>query len=196
MKILSASVAILSCGVPAFAANTWYVDASATPPGLGTLASPYTSLQHAVDAPATQNGDTIFVATGTYTGTGSNVITATRAVNLSGGWNASFTTQAGTSTIDAQSARRAIQIQANAPTTIVSFTVSNGLVSMRTATSPRSTPRVMAGRLSLRLWCSTLASGQEIENLTLAGKPVRTAEFFKTNEFVDSLAFPPSTAGK
>lgn len=68
MKILSASVAILSCGVPAFAANTWYVDASATPPGLGTLASPYTSLQHAVDAPATQNGDTIFVAPGEYVG--------------------------------------------------------------------------------------------------------------------------------
>jgi hypothetical protein len=34
------------------------------------------------------------------------------------------------------------------------------------------------------------------ENLTLAGKPVRSPEFFKTNEFVDGLTFPPSAAGK
>jgi hypothetical protein len=30
------------------------------------------------------------------------------------------------------------------------------------------------------------------ENLTLAGKPVRDSEFFKTNEFVDGLIFAPS----
>jgi len=34
------------------------------------------------------------------------------------------------------------------------------------------------------------------ENLTLAGKPVRDSEFFKTNEFVDGLIFAPSTGSK
>jgi hypothetical protein len=34
------------------------------------------------------------------------------------------------------------------------------------------------------------------ENLTLAGKPVCDAEFFKTNEFVDGLSFAPGTVSK
>ena len=34
------------------------------------------------------------------------------------------------------------------------------------------------------------------ENLTLAGKPVRAPEFFKTNEFVDGLSFPESAVSK
>lgn len=46
--------------------NTWYVDASATPPGLGTLAQPYASIQYAVDQPTTVSGDTISIASGTY----------------------------------------------------------------------------------------------------------------------------------
>ena len=32
------------------------------------------------------------------------------------------------------------------------------------------------------------------QNLTLAGKPVRDAEFFKTNEFVEGLIFAPNAA--
>ena len=34
------------------------------------------------------------------------------------------------------------------------------------------------------------------ENLTLAGKPVRGPEFFKTNKFVDGLTFSHSNASK
>jgi hypothetical protein len=34
------------------------------------------------------------------------------------------------------------------------------------------------------------------ENLTLAGKSVRDAEFFNTNEFVDGLIFAPSAVFK
>ena len=34
------------------------------------------------------------------------------------------------------------------------------------------------------------------ENLTLAGKPVSSPEFFKTNEFVDGLIFATSAASK
>jgi hypothetical protein len=34
------------------------------------------------------------------------------------------------------------------------------------------------------------------ENLTLGGKRVLNANFFKTNEFVDGLIFAPSTGSK
>ena len=34
------------------------------------------------------------------------------------------------------------------------------------------------------------------ENLTVGGKPVRDASFFKTNEFVDGLVFKPGAASK
>lgn len=47
-------------------ANTWYVDASAAPPGLGTLASPYTSIQYAHDQATTVDNDLLLVAPGTY----------------------------------------------------------------------------------------------------------------------------------
>jgi hypothetical protein len=50
------------------AQTTWYVDVTATPPGDGTQASPYTSIQHAITSATTHNGDTILVAPGTYVG--------------------------------------------------------------------------------------------------------------------------------
>ncbi|MEZ6018340.1 MAG: hypothetical protein R3F49_24795 [Planctomycetota bacterium] len=50
----------------AFAQSAWYVDASAAPPGLGTVSAPYTSLQYAIDRATTVAGDTLVVAAGTY----------------------------------------------------------------------------------------------------------------------------------
>ena len=48
------------------------------------------------------------------------------------------------------------------------------------------------------LWGSTDARIRNLtfDNLTLAGKPVRGPEFFKTNGFVDGLVFTPGTASK
>jgi hypothetical protein len=48
------------------AQTTWYVDVNGTPPGSGTLADPYTSIQYAIDQPTTVNLDTLSVAPGTY----------------------------------------------------------------------------------------------------------------------------------
>ena len=59
-------------------ATTWYVDASATPPGNGTLASPYASIQFAVDQPTTVAGDLLLVAPGTYV----SHVTLEKAVTL------------------------------------------------------------------------------------------------------------------
>jgi hypothetical protein len=61
-------LALCLAPVPAFAQTTWHVDAAATPPGAGTLASPYASVQFALAQPATLSGDMVLVAPGTYAG--------------------------------------------------------------------------------------------------------------------------------
>jgi len=50
----------------AAAQTTWYVDVNGTPPGSGTQADPYTSIQYAISRPTTSNGDTVRVLPGTY----------------------------------------------------------------------------------------------------------------------------------
>jgi hypothetical protein len=57
---------LLAAVSPATAQITWYVDVNATPPGLGTQAQPYTSIQYAIDQAATKQGDTLLVAPGVY----------------------------------------------------------------------------------------------------------------------------------
>src|SRR5207253_2016465 len=54
--------------------------------------------------------DRIEVATGTYAGTGTEVVLINKNITLSGGWNAGFTAQSGTSAIDGGAARRGISI--------------------------------------------------------------------------------------
>jgi hypothetical protein len=48
------------------AQSTWFVDVNGTPPGAGTAVDPYTSIQYAIDQPATLAGDTLLVAPGVY----------------------------------------------------------------------------------------------------------------------------------
>jgi hypothetical protein len=73
MRVALALASALTCSsvaalaAPAAAqATTWYVDVAASPPGLGTQASPYTSIQYAITRPTTLAGDTLEVAPGTY----------------------------------------------------------------------------------------------------------------------------------
>ena len=65
VSFLSLTVAGL-LSLPALGQTTWYVDASATPPGSGTLPDPYASIQYAIDAATTLDGDTLSVSAGTY----------------------------------------------------------------------------------------------------------------------------------
>lgn len=61
-------LAALLVASAARAQTTWYVDASAAPPGSGTQAAPYASLQDAIARTTTLNGDTILVLPGIYAG--------------------------------------------------------------------------------------------------------------------------------
>lgn len=64
MRLSLATLVLLSA--PAIAQTTWYVDVAGTPPGSGTVADPYTSIQFAIDQPGTLDGDTVRVEPGTY----------------------------------------------------------------------------------------------------------------------------------
>jgi hypothetical protein len=107
------------------AAGPWYV----APGGNDSesclsTAAPCATINGAIGKAS--GGDTIFVATGTYTDTGNEVVLIDRDITLSGGWDASFTTQSGTSTIDGEDTRRGVYIAEGVTTIIESFTIQNG----------------------------------------------------------------------
>ncbi|MFN2213349.1 MAG: choice-of-anchor Q domain-containing protein [Anaerolineales bacterium] len=72
------------------------------------------------------SGDTIYVAIGTYTGAGSEVVYIDKNITLSGGWDIGFTDQIGTSVINGQDSRRVIEVAQGITVTIELFTVQSG----------------------------------------------------------------------
>jgi len=102
------------------------------PDGTGTLctqASPcplQTALAQATD------GDTIYVAGGTYTGSGSAVITVTRSITLYGGWDGAASgpvvrvPEAHPTTLDGEGARRVVYISGTITPTLDGFTIARG----------------------------------------------------------------------
>jgi parallel beta-helix repeat protein len=88
-----------------------------------------TALAHGLD------GDVIYVATGTYTGTGSNVIVIATSITVYGGWNgassgpivhgpATYPT-----TLDGQGQRRVVLIGGNISPTLDGFVITRGKAS-------------------------------------------------------------------
>jgi hypothetical protein len=78
------------------------------------------------------NGDTIYVAQGTYTSAGPAVIMVTKSITLSGGWDASLTTppvrnpQVYPTTLDGENARRSVYINGSITPTLDGFIVTRG----------------------------------------------------------------------
>ena len=109
----------------ALVAATWYVantgnDANSC----ASTGSPCATIQQAVYKAA--SGDTILVATGTYTGTGFFVVDiSSKNLAISGGWNAGFTTQTGASIVDGQNARGGIKVFSST-VNLSNFIVQNG----------------------------------------------------------------------
>jgi uncharacterized repeat protein (TIGR01451 family) len=114
---------------PAHAAGPWYVAPGGNDsndclsPGPAHACA---TINGALNKPGFVAGDTIRVATGAYTGTGSEVVLLDKNATLSGGWDATFTTQSGTSTIDGQGSRRGITVYSVATAIIERFSVQNG----------------------------------------------------------------------
>ncbi len=122
---LVALILISSMSQAAPAAGPWYVapggsdSNTCTSPG-AACASINGAISKAV------YGDTIYVATGTYTGTGSEVVLLDKSVTLSGGWDGGFTTQNSTSTIDGEASRRGIYVSSGRVVTVEHFVIQNG----------------------------------------------------------------------
>ena len=123
--LLLSVVLALSIG-PAFAAGPWYV----MPGGHDTddCLSPSTacaSLSAAIGK--AEGGDTVFVATGTYTGTGDEVARLDKNLTLSGGWSDAFTVQESTSIIDGETNRRGVTVGSGVTATLVRFVIRRGM---------------------------------------------------------------------
>ena len=107
------------------AGASWYVSTTGNDASsCSSAGSPCKTINGAI-AKAAESGDTIKVAIGTYTGSGTEVVIISKSITLSGGWDASFTTQTGMSTIDGQTTRRGITLSTG--TVVVDrFIVQNG----------------------------------------------------------------------
>ena len=87
------------------------------------------------------NGDTIYVAQGTYTGAGTAVVTVTKSITLFGGWDASMTTppvrdpEVYLTTLDGENVRRGVYISGSITPTLDGFVVTRGNAS-NAATDP------------------------------------------------------------
>ena len=129
--ILALALSLLGAGPAQARANliggpaTWYVATT----GLDTNSCT------AFDAPcATINGaeskaaagDIIKVATGTYTGSGTEVVLVDREIMLLGGWDETFSAQTGLSTVDGEQARRGITISGGVTAIIDHFAIQHG----------------------------------------------------------------------
>lgn len=87
----------------------------------------FSTIQSAIDS--AYSDDTIYVATGIYTGTGSEVVLINKSVNLVGGWDSGSTIQTAqnsTSTIDGEDERRGIYVNDTVTANVTHFTILNG----------------------------------------------------------------------
>ncbi len=113
----------------AYAAGPWYVAPGGNDGGLCTSGAPCATINGALAQPGFVAGDTIYVAIGTYTGTGNEVVLLDKNATLSGGWDTGFTTQSGDSTIDGEESRRGITVNSGVTAIVERFTAQNGFAS-------------------------------------------------------------------
>jgi len=125
LLIVGVLVMIAGSSQPSGAAGPWYVapggnDANSCQ----APAQPCATIDGAIAKAS--SGDTILVATGVYTSTGDQVVLLDKGAHLSGGWDSSFTMQAGAAIIDGQQSRRGIIINSDTIVTIEQFTILGG----------------------------------------------------------------------
>ena len=72
-------------------------------------------------------GDTVYVAQGTYTGEGEQVVVINKDITLSGGWDASFTNQDDRSTIDGRASRSGMLVVSGVTAAIDRFVIQRGV---------------------------------------------------------------------
>ena len=110
--------------VTTLAGASWYVTTSGNDSNsCASAGSPCATINSAIAKAAA--GDTIKVAQGVYTGTGDYVVIVNNNLTLSGGWNNTFDSQTGLSTIDGQNSRTGVSNRGTG-STIDRFLIING----------------------------------------------------------------------
>lgn len=110
--------------------NIRYVAPTGTDDGDGCTSSPCRTVQYAVNAASA--GDIIYVAGGTYTGTGAAVITITRSITLYGGWDGVSTGPvvrnpiSYPTTLDGENSRRVVYITGTVAPILEGLTLQRG----------------------------------------------------------------------
>jgi len=111
------------------AAGPWYVSTLGSDSNdCLSSATPCATINTALNQPSFLSGDTILIATGTYASNGSEVVLLNKDATLSGGWNETFTSRNGLSTIDGQGVSRGISVLSGIAT-IENFIIQNGFLS-------------------------------------------------------------------
>ncbi|MGD8474924.1 MAG: DUF11 domain-containing protein, partial [Anaerolineae bacterium] len=105
----------------------WYASPSGDDEGdCQTPTTPCATIDGPLEKPGFAPGDTVLVATGTFTGTGDEVVLLDRGVRISGGWDAAFSGHGGVSTLDGEGERRGITVDSGVVALVGRFTVQNG----------------------------------------------------------------------
>jgi hypothetical protein len=128
----SYNVVATASGLPASVnfslTNTeWYVSGSGSDSNSCTTpAAPCLTINAAIGS--APSGGVIKIASGTYTGTGSQVVNLTKGLAISGGWNSDFTSQTGLTTIDGEGVRKGVKVNASTPGSISRLIIKNGSI--------------------------------------------------------------------
>jgi hypothetical protein len=133
ISILFSSLAFSLASVQPVSAQSgiWYVStAGSDSNACNAPESPCLTINGAIAKAV--DGDTVQVAVGMYTAaSGTEVVLINKSITLLGGWDETFTTQNGTSTIDGGGARRGLTVLGSSYTETVvidHFTIQNGFV--------------------------------------------------------------------
>ncbi len=131
VAILSIVIIIAAIPIPRSvrAGGPWYV-APGGSDGNDCLSAVTTcaTINGALGKPGFIAGDIVLVATGTYTGTGTEVVSLNISTTLSGGWDSGFTAQNGMSTIDGESARRGLTVNSGVLAIATRFAIQHNEV--------------------------------------------------------------------
>jgi uncharacterized repeat protein (TIGR01451 family) len=123
--LIAIACALVGQGQALAATAVWYVSPGGNDSNSCAAATaPCLTINGAISKASA--GDTVDVAVGTYTGSGTNVVAIDKDLTLSGGWNSTFTQQTGLSTIDGQNAHRGVFVASTATATVTRFEVMNG----------------------------------------------------------------------
>ena len=112
---------------PTRAAGPWYVATTGDNANACLSAAlPCATINGALSKPGFVAGDTIRVATGTYTSANGEVVLMNKSATVSGGWNSTFTAQTGWSTVDGENARRGVTVNSGVTATVERFIIQHG----------------------------------------------------------------------